>query len=189
MYSIFKKQDDHVMSWRQQWTIDNQLRRLIHPPDKIFAGLVKPGMTVLDLGCGTGTFTLDLARMVGEEGRVIGVDIQADALARLEEKTALTDLQRIVEAWMCPQETIGELPKADFALAFYMVHEVPDAELFFQRMHANLNAGGSMLVVEPPFHVRQKHFETEMQLAERAGFSIHNMPIFWLSHAALLIKG
>ena len=36
-----------------------------------------PGETVLDLGCGTGTFTVEMARQVGGEGRVHAVDIQA----------------------------------------------------------------------------------------------------------------
>ena len=47
------------------------------------AGIV-PGMTVLDIGCGTGEMTLLLSRIVGEWGMVIGVDRSPDAIARAQ---------------------------------------------------------------------------------------------------------
>ena len=59
--------------------MDNPIRRIIHSPDKILGGYIEPGQTVLDLGCGSGTFTIAMARMVGEAGRVIAVDLQDES--------------------------------------------------------------------------------------------------------------
>ncbi len=90
----------------------------MHNPKKIFAGLVQPGETALDLGCGPGYFTLPLARLVGENGRVAAVDLQAEMLAivrRRAERQGL--LSRLV---LCQAEAGKidlDLP-VDFALAF-----------------------------------------------------------------------
>lgn len=46
-----------------------------------FLDRVRPGQRILDIGCGPGSITLDLAALVGEEGRVTGVDFSAEAIA------------------------------------------------------------------------------------------------------------
>jgi len=60
----------------------------------VLAGLLRPGLSVLDIGCGTGAITSGIAEAVGPEGRVIGVDRDEGhlRLAR-EEHAALTNLR------------------------------------------------------------------------------------------------
>src|SRR5216117_3486535 len=43
------------------WAINNPLRRWLHKPGEMFAGLVAPGFVVLETGCGSGPFTTALA--------------------------------------------------------------------------------------------------------------------------------
>ena len=71
----------NVCPWWLCPTFDNPLRRLIHNPDRILAGLVQPGETALDIGCGIGYFAIPLARLVGPEGSVICVDLQEQMVA------------------------------------------------------------------------------------------------------------
>ena len=91
----------NVCPWWLCPTFDNPLRRLIHNPDRILAGLVRPGETALDLGCGMGYFSIPLARLVGPEGKVICVDLQEQMLAgvrRRAERAGVADRIRLHRA-------------------------------------------------------------------------------------------
>ena len=71
----------HVCPWWSAWfTINNPLRRLLHDPQQIVGPYVEPGMTVMDVGCGAGWFSIPMARMVGDQGRVLAVDLQPQML-------------------------------------------------------------------------------------------------------------
>ena len=70
----------HVCPWWGGYFIDNWFRRWLHSPERILAPYVKPGMSVLDFGCGMGIFSVAMARMVGDEGQVIAVDVQQQML-------------------------------------------------------------------------------------------------------------
>ena len=86
-----------ICSWKLAFALDNPIRRLIHNPKKILGGYVEPGQTVLDLGCGPGTFSIAMAKMVGESGKVIAVDVQEEMLQIVKEKAAQQGLEsRIV---------------------------------------------------------------------------------------------
>ena len=76
----------HVCPWWLGYFIDNPLRRLIHNPEKIVGPYVKPGMTVMDVGCGMGLFSIGMARMVGDGGLVIAVDLQQKMLDGLQKR-------------------------------------------------------------------------------------------------------
>lgn len=186
MKNRFKEQGDHIFSWHQHWIIDNPIRRMIHPVERILKGSVTPGMIVADTGCGTGAFTLALAHMVGDTGRVIAVDLQAEALVKVEQKAEMAGMHRRIETWKCEADDIGNLPVIDFAFAFYMVHEVPDMDRYFSRMAQCIKPGGGMLLVEPKFHVSRAHFETELAAAAKVGLVSQLAPQVRLSHAALL---
>ncbi len=120
----------HVCPWWLARALDNPIRRLIHSPDKILGGYIEPGQTVLDLGCGSGTFTTAMARMVGETGRVIAVDLQDEMLQMVRQKAAKESLDSRLITHKSKPDRIGIADKIDFALAFYMIHEVPDVDAF-----------------------------------------------------------
>lgn len=189
MNYFFRKQGDHVFDWRSHRSLDNFVRRLIHPPDKLLGAFVRPGMTVIDSGCGTGLYTLAMARMVGPQGRVIGLDVQGEPLAMVEEKAERAGLTPVVETWKCERDDVGALPASDFVLAFYMVHEVPDLDAYFVRIDQCLRPGGVLFLIEPWFHVRRAHFSRELDAAARAGFTEEPGPAVRGSHSAILRKG
>jgi ubiquinone/menaquinone biosynthesis C-methylase UbiE len=77
----------YVCPWWCAWfSLSNPLRRLVHDPQVIVGPFVEPGMTVLDVGCGVGWFSIPMAQMVGEKGQVIAVDLQPQMLDMLRRR-------------------------------------------------------------------------------------------------------
>jgi ubiquinone/menaquinone biosynthesis C-methylase UbiE len=168
--------------------LDNWVRRAIHNPDKIIGEYIEKGQTVLDLGCGPGMFSLAMARMVGEGGRVISVDIQEEMLQILRQKSEQAGLASRIILHKSEPEKIGILEKADFALAFYMVHEVPDRVGFLREVASALKPQGRLLIVEPKLHVSKSSFEETIEMAESTGLRQISRPRIFFSRAALLQK-
>ena len=178
-----------VCPWWLCRSFDNPLRRLFHDPERLLAPYVKPGMTVVDIGCGMGYFTLGLARLAGPGGKVVAVDLQERMLEALGQRALRAGLaERIVRHRGRP-DALGVEGPADFALAFWMVHEVPDKARFFQEIMAFLKPGGRLLVVEPKYHVTKKSLERTLAVCREAGFGILERPPVPLSRAVLLAKG
>jgi len=178
----------HVCPARFAWFIDNPLRRSLHKPETILGGLVVPGATVLDLGCGSGTFTIALAQMVGPSGRVIAADLQPAMLAKVQQRVAKEELQDRVEFHVCAPDRVGLSARVDFVLAFWMVHEVPSAATLFAEMHEALNPGGKLLLVEPKLHVKGREFHAEVDAALQANLKLLAQPSVRLSRAGLFGK-
>jgi len=158
-------------------------------PRKILSPFIEEGMTVLDLGCGPGFFSIDMAQMVGKSGRVIASDLQEGMLQKLKEKIQGTELEERITLHKCQKNRIGVLENVDFVLAFYMVHEVPNQEEFFNEIGAILKPNGQIFIVEPPFHVSKKSFEETIRTARGAGFTPAERPKVLLSKTMILKKG
>jgi ubiquinone/menaquinone biosynthesis C-methylase UbiE len=169
--------------------LDFWLRRWLQNPHRILRPYVREGMTVLDFGCGPGFFTIALAEMVGASGRVIAADLQDEMLRRLGAKLERLGLSKRVSPHKCASQSLGLTEKVDFVVAFYVVHELPDRAGFFQELSSALKPAGSVLVVEPPFHVSAAAFRETVGVAESAGFRCEEGPHVLFSKSALLKRG
>ena len=179
----------YVCPWWLCYSFDNPLRRLFHDPEPLLAPYVKPGMTAVDIGCGMGYFTIPLARLTGPGGKVIAVDLQQrmlDALIRRASKAGVAD--RVIPH-RCQKESLGVEGPADFALAFWMAHEVPDKPRFFREIFAFLKQEGRLLLVEPKYHVTLGGFERTLAVCREVGFRLLDEPVVALSRAVLMGKG
>ena len=177
-----------VCSARHAGWLASPLRRLLQDPRRVLAGLTAPGMTVIDCGCGPGFFTLPLAEMVGPGGRVVAVDLQPAMLERLRLRAERAGLADRITLHRCSTDALGELPAADAALAFYMVHEVPDVARFFAELSGALRPGGRFLLVEPRGHVSAQDFAATVALAEAAGLRPTAAPRVRLSRTTLFAR-
>jgi ubiquinone/menaquinone biosynthesis C-methylase UbiE len=180
---------EEVCPWWFGYVLVNPLRRLLQNPEKLLAPHVKPGMTAMDVGCAMGFFSLPLAELVGGEGRVVCVDLQERMLRSLRKRAARAGLEDRIEMRACSSESLGtgDLEGAvDFALAFAVVHEVPEQARLLAEIHGALRAGGRFLLAEPAGHVPEKSFAESIAAAEAAGLAVVDRPRIRMSHAALL---
>lgn len=166
--------------------LDNRIRRLIQNPQKILMPYIHEGMIVIDLGCGPGFFTIETAKMLNGSGKVIAADLQAGMLKKVTEKIKGTDLEPLIEIHQCGENETGLKEKADFILAFYVIHEIPGQHNLFNELKTILKPDGKMLIVEPDFHVSGKSFDEMLEKLKNTGFKILERPKMFLSRCVVL---
>ncbi len=157
--------------WWICWTFDNPLRRLVHNPRRIMEGLVNEGDTALDLGCGEGYFTIDIAELVGDSGRVFAVDLQDHMLKVVRRRAERAGVNVRIETILASPDKLTTPAPVNFVLAFWMVHEVPDKDRLFKDIAAAMKPGGRFLFVEPKWHVSRDSWQEMAAIAETAGLS------------------
>jgi ubiquinone/menaquinone biosynthesis C-methylase UbiE len=166
-------------------SLDSWWRKLLQNPKRILSPFVQDGMHVLDFGCGPGLFAVELAKMVGPKGKVVAADLQQEMLDRVKAKIAGTGFEPRVSLHRTSANSTGLKEKFDFVLAFYAAHETPSVEKFLKEMRSLLKPGGTLLVVEPSFHVSKQEFQETLKAAEKAGLKEIKRPRVLLSRAAL----
>ena len=168
-------------------SLDSRIRKWLQNPKKILTPYVQEGMTVLDIGCGPGFFSIEMAKMVGKTGKVISADLQEGMLQKLSNKIKGTELQERLTLVKCGKDTTNVTDRVDFILAFYMVHEVPEKMSFFRELKNILNEKGQFLLIEPKlFHVSEEEFKSTVAVAEMVGFKLYQGPKLPFSWSAVL---
>ena len=180
--------ENRVCPWQHVNLFDNFLRPFIHNPQKLFRPYIRSGMTVLDIGCGRGFASLGLARLVGEDGLVISADLQPEMLEMVKERAAKVGLSDRIRLHRCETDRIGVREKLDFALAFYMFHEVPNSQAFLKEVFALLKPGGRFFITEPKIHVSPRDFEHTIHEAQKVGFTVLEKPWVLFSRTAVLAR-
>jgi ubiquinone/menaquinone biosynthesis C-methylase UbiE len=182
---------EHVCPWWFGYLLVSPMRRWMQKPEQLLAPHVDRGMTVMDVGCAMGFFSLPLAELVGPDGRVVCVDLQERMLRTLRKRAVRAGLEDRIETRACSAEGLqtGDLEAAvDFALAFFVVHEVPDAGRILAEIHSALRDKGRFFLAEPSGHVSEEQFAKIISMAERAGLSVIDRPSIRMSRAVVLEK-
>lgn len=174
--------------WWHAYLFDNMLRRLFYNTDRLFGPYVQPGMTVLDVGCGMGFNAIGLARLVGESGCVLAVDVRPQVLGVLQRRARKAGVAGRILTQLCEPDSIGIDQVVGFINAFWMVHEVPDTRRFLEQTRACLSRGGKLFVAEPRMHVPRKKFESMLATAGQVGLEPIDHPSVRFSRAVALSR-
>jgi 2-polyprenyl-3-methyl-5-hydroxy-6-metoxy-1,4-benzoquinol methylase len=178
-----------VCPWWMGYMLMSPLRRLRQDPLKILSPYVREGMRVLEIGPGMGYFTLPLARLVEEGGSVTAVDIQEKMLSSLGKRACRAGVARRIELKLASQGSLcldkGGTPY-DFALAFGVVHEVPDQTALFRELNAALKPDALLLMADPLSRFLPEEYTRALKNAFEAGFIKTGEPVIYRSRTALL---
>jgi len=169
----------HVCPWYIGYLLANPLRRLYQNPEKILSPYLKSGMKILEVGPGMGFFSIPMARLVGETGRIYCVDLQEKMLKSLQCRASKKHLLDRIEICLCSESSlqIENLTNViDFALAFAVVHEVPDQKKLFSEIILSLRKDGLLLISEPNGHVAKEEFEKTLLIAQSNGMKVLDSP-------------
>ncbi len=177
-----------ICPWWLRFALLIPLRKALNNPEKFLGLWVKPNTVVADIGCGTGFITLPLARLVGEKGKVIAVDLQSRMLETTRLAVRQAGIEGRVQFQQAQPETLGRLPALDGAITAWMLHEVPDKERLLAEIYSALKPRGYYLNFEPIVHVSGKTFKLECTLIERLGFRDALHPSITLSRSVLYQK-
>ena len=174
---------------RFAWVLENPYTRIVASSSTILDRLdLRPGMRVLDAGCGPGRVALPAARRLGSKGSVIGLDIQLPMLKKLRtgaERMGLTNV-RAVRAGLGH----GVLREGVFdrALLVTVLGEIPDRRAALAEIYGALRPGGILSVTEilPDPHYKRR--STVKRLCGAAGFSLDRAYGNWFAFTLNFVK-
>jgi len=148
-------------------------------------------MIVFEPGPGMGYFTLELARLVGLQGRVVAVDMQPQMVLELRRRAENAGLLDRIDARQGPGDGMGLddlMGQVDFVLAFGVVHELPSTKRFFAEVSTLLKPGRRLLLAEPYLGVSEREFAATLQIADQNGFRVDSRPAIRWTRSAALVK-
>jgi ubiquinone/menaquinone biosynthesis C-methylase UbiE len=153
--------------------IDNPLRRRIQPPaETAIRHGIQPGMTVLEVGPGSGTYTLAAARRVGDAGRMVTVDIEPKVIERVKRRIREEGIKN-VDARVAD---VCDLPFPDGTFdAVYLiavVGEIPDPLKAMKEFYRVLSRTGTLAFSELFPDPDYPRAGTLIRLAHAAGFRL-----------------
>ncbi|QEG41871.1 class I SAM-dependent methyltransferase [Roseimaritima ulvae] len=130
---------------------------------------LEPGMTACDMGCGNGFWTLMMARVVGENGRVLAVDIQPEMLTKLKQRTAqfgIDNVEPILGAVDDPKLPAGEV---DLVMMVDVYHEFSHPESMLWSIRRSLKPNGVVALLEyreedPRVPIKPRHKMSKPQI-------------------------
>jgi ubiquinone/menaquinone biosynthesis C-methylase UbiE len=163
-----------VMGWEGARWLERDSRAREERPELLLRELaLAPGMTVADIGAGTGYYTWQLAKQVGPGGRVYAVDVQPEMIAMLDRQMAKRGVHNVVS--VLGSDTTVKLPPAsvDLAIMVDVYHELAYPSEVLDSIVGALKPGGHIVFVEyraedPAIAIKPLHKMSERQVRREA---------------------
>ncbi len=131
---------------------------------------LQPGMHVLDVGCGSGRFSIPMAQLVGPKGLVLGVDLNTQRIQRAKQRLQRASIKNVRFERVGAGE--GKLPHGQFdrVLLFAVLGEMPDREAALVEIFQSLKPGGILCITEGFLDPHYQSQERVRSSAQAVGF-------------------
>jgi predicted methyltransferase len=175
----FEKAD----AWVKEF--DDPARDAWQQPDMVLAAMgIGSGMTVADVGAGTGYFLPYLSRAVGPQGRVLALDIEPDMVRYMRERATREGFANVETRVVTSGDPALAAGKVDRVLVVDTWHHIDDREAYAEKIADALVPGGAVYVVDftaeathgPPKHHRLAREQVARELAS-AGLFVEPSPV------------
>ena len=139
-----------------------------NPDGALDALNLKPGMTVADVGAGTGYMSLKMAKRVGPSGKVYAEDVQPEMLQRVRanaQKAKVSNVETVQGSFTDPMLPKGQM---DLVLLVDVYHEFSEPQKMLRGIRESLKPDGRLVLLEyrkedPKIPIREEH---KMTVAE-----------------------
>jgi ubiquinone/menaquinone biosynthesis C-methylase UbiE len=177
--------------------IDDHERRQWQNPETILSSIgLRSGFTFIDIGCGGGFFALPAARIVGIEGKVYGLDTNADSIANLKDQASREDLKNLYLKIGRAEEKIICKQCADIVFFGIVLHDFRDASKVLENAKRMVKPTGRLVNLDwkkepmelgPPLRIRFSE-EMAVSLIEGAGFTVETIKDSGQYHYLVIAK-
>lgn len=124
---------------------------LAHPQENIAKLNLSEGERVADFGAGSGHYTIETAKAVGEDGHVYAIEIQKKLVSKVESKAESAGLENVNVIWgdlEKPEGSTLEDDLVDVVVLANILFQAKDKEQLFQESQRVLKPNGRLLVVD-----------------------------------------
>lgn len=141
---------------------------------------IQPGMTVADIGAGSGVISVLLSRAVGPDGQVLAVDIQPEMLDALQTKCKLLEIKNVAGVLGTTRSPNLEADSVDLVVMVDVYHEFDFPFEMLNEISKSLKPGGRVAFVEyrledPEVPIKLVHKMSEAQVKREALVKAHGL--------------
>lgn len=124
--------------------LESEKRKQILPAEEIInKSGIRKGDFVVDFGSGIGYFTIPISKLVGEEGKVLAIDISNEMVTELKQRIkGITNIELLVS------DSIPDTLQVDKIFISHVLHEVDSPKKFLKSCLDNLKKGGKIIIID-----------------------------------------
>jgi precorrin-6B methylase 2 len=164
-----------TMHWSgADWLLRDTRESEEHTARMIAALELRAGMVVCDFGCGVGTITLPMAKLVLPKGRMLAVDLQPEMLVALEKRASEAGVSNVERILCGPADPKLAPESCDRILMVDVYHELGYPQQVLRAARKALKPGGRLVLVEfraedPEVPIKPEHKMTRVQVERELG--------------------
>lgn len=184
----------HICSHKTHWMLHNPLRKYFNPPELPIQLLdIQPEYSVLEIGCGSGFFTLPIAKHLDGKGRLFACDVQPEMIEHCKRRFKRKGVSINHIEWAVldiGNDDIKTTDEFEACLLPFVLHEVTDSQqaAALNKIYDKLKKGGKLYFVEPRSAVSGNKWGRAVQLLLQTGFKIVSESKTMISKTMVLKK-